>query len=258
MIARTEQEIEALREGGKRLARHVRTLAELVVPGISAHALEERAFELIAAGGDQPAFKDYKYGHDKNVMPSTLSISINETIVHNPAGVSGDVIQNGDVVSLDLGIKHKGFFTDHAVTVIAGAPLDPHDEELVRGTKEALAAGIKEARIGNTTGDIGHAVEQVANKYGFGFPRNLSGHGVGKKVHEEPHVPNFGDKGTGVKLVEGLVIAIEPMMALGSGELKVDSGRDGHAYRTKDGSRTAHFEHTVLITKKGPEILTKE
>ena len=257
MIVKNEAEIEALREGGRRLAAYVKELASMVRPGVTAAELEKRALELIASGGDEPAFKDYKYASDKNAMPSALSISINEAIVHNPAGTSGDAIEEGDVVTVDFGIKHKGLFTDHAVTVIAGTPLDPHDEELVRGTKEALAAGIKEAKVGNTTGDIGYAVEQIADKYGFGFPRNLSGHGVGKKVHEEPHVPNYGDKGKGVELVEGLVIAIEPMMALGSGDLKVDLGRDGHAYRTKDGSRTAHFEHTVLITKKGPEILTQ-
>jgi methionyl aminopeptidase len=127
---------------------------------------------------------------------------------------------------------------------------------LVRGTYEALAVGIKAAELGKTTGDIGRAVEEVAEKYHFGFPRNLSGHGVGYKVHEEPHVPNFGIPGTGTTLEEGLVIAIEPMMTLGSGELYVDE--DGYSYRTKDGSRTAHAEHTVMITANGPEILTKE
>ena len=177
-------------------------------------------------------------------------------IVHSPAGQNGAVVEEGDVVCIDFGIKHRGLFTDHAITVIAGSSKSPADEELLRGTKEALAAGIAAAKVGNTTGDIGYAVEKIAEKYHFGFPRNLSGHGVGKAVHEEPHVPNFGERGKGEKIVEGLVIAIEPMMTLGSGDLYVDA--DGHSYRTKDGSRTAHFEHTVLITKKGPEILTKE
>ena len=136
-----------------------------------------------------------------------------------------------------------------------GRAKDPEDEKLLQGTQEALAAGIAEAKVGNTTGDIGHAVEEIAEKYGFGFPRNLSGHGVGREVHEEPHVPNFGEPGQGVKLVENMVIAIEPMMTLGTGELFVD--KDGYSYRTKDGSNTAHFEHTVLITKNGPEILTR-
>src|SRR5262249_42428750 len=147
-------------------------------------------------------------------------------------------IQEGDIVCIDFGIKHKGLYTDHATTVIAGAAKDPHDEELLKGTREALAAGIAQAKVGNTTGDIGFAVEKIADKYKFGYPTNLSGHGVGKKVHEEPHVPNFGVKGKGEKLVEGLVIAIEPMMTLGSGDLYID--KDGYTYRTKDGSRTAH------------------
>lgn len=256
MIAKTKQEIEALREGGRRLARHVRVLSEMVAPGVTARALEERAREMVEADGDEPAFLHYRDRKDQEPYPSALCVSVNDVIVHSPAAVNNALIKEGDVVCLDFGIKHKGFFTDHAVTVIAGEPQTPHDEELLEGTKEALAAGIAEAQVGNTTGDIGYAVEQVAAKYQFGFPRNLSGHGVGLKVHEEPHVPNFGDPGKGTKLVEGLVIAIEPMMTLGTGELFVD--KDGHSYRTKDGSRTAHFEHTVIVTKNGPQILTKE
>ena len=126
----------------------------------------------------------------------------------------------------------------------------------MRGVFESLALGIAQAKIGKTTGDIGHAVEQYARKHRFGFPRNLSGHGVGLKVHEEPHVPNFGLPGTGHRLEEGLVIAIEPMFTLGSGELYI--GKDGFSYCTKDGSRSAHAEHTIIVTKNGPEILTKE
>lgn len=226
----------------------------MVRPGITSRELEEAALEMVKRDGDTPAFLGYKGRNEKHGYPSALCLSVNDTIVHSPAATNDVTIQEGDVVCLDFGIKHKGLFTDHATTVIAGKPLSPHDEELLRGTKEAIAAGIAQARVGNTVGDIGYAVQKVAEKYGFGYPRNLSGHGVGKKVHEEPHVPNFGEKGKGEKLVEGLVIAIEPMMTLGSGDLYVD--KDGHSYRTKDGSRTAHFEHTVLITKNGPEILT--
>lgn len=256
MIAKKAAEIAILREGGKRLARHVRILSEMVAPGVTGEELETKAREMVAAEGDTMAFFGYKGRKDTEGFPSGLCLSVNDIIVHSPAGQNGSVIKEGDVVCIDFGIKHKGLFTDHAITVIAGSKHDPHDEELVRGTKEALAAGIAEARVGNTTGDIGRAVEEVAEKYKFGFPRNLSGHGVGTKVHEEPHVPNFGEPGKGEKLVEGLVIAIEPMMTLGSGELFID--KDGHSYRTKDGSRTAHFEHTVIVTKNGPEILTKE
>jgi methionyl aminopeptidase len=143
------------------------------------------------------------------------------------------------------------------VTLIAGEKRDPEDVKMMDAAYEALAAGINKARVGNTIGDIGYTVEEVARRNRLGYPRNLSGHGVGKDVHEEPHVPNFGAPGTGEKIVEGLVIAIEPMFTRGKGDLKVDSGYKGHAYRTKDGSRTAHVEHTVLVTKDGPEILTK-
>lgn len=256
MIAKKKEEIEALREGGRRLARHVRVLSGMVVPGITSHALEERAREMVEADGDEPAFLHYRDKRDREPYPSALCVSVNDTIVHSPAAVNGRVIEEGDIVCVDFGVKHKGLYTDHAVTVIAGKPQDPCDEELLRGTQEALAVGIAEAKVGNTTGDIGYAVEQIAKKYHFGFPRNLSGHGVGLQVHEEPHVPNFGERGQGTKLVEGLVIAIEPMMTLGSGELYID--KDGHSYRTKDGSKTAHFEHTILVTKHGPQILTKE
>lgn len=253
MIATKKEEIAALREGGKRLARHLEELSALVVPGVIPRNLEKKARELVAIDGDELAFYGYKSGKNDHPYPSGLCISVNDTIVHSPASENGVLIQEGDVVCLDFGIKHKGLYTDHAVTVIAGHG-SAEDVRLLEGTKEALAAGIAEARVGNTTGHIGEAVERVAKKYGFGFPRNLSGHGVGKKVHEDPHVPNFGRAGEGTPLVEGLVIAIEPMMTLGSGELYVD--KDGHSYRTKDGSRSAHFEHTVLITKNGPEILT--
>lgn len=255
MIAKTAEEIAILREGGKRLARHVRRLKELVVPGITPKELEDKAREWVKAEGDELAF--YGYGGKRDVpFPSGLCLSVNDVIVHCPASESTLPIAEGDIVCLDFGIKHKGLFTDHATTVIAGAPKSDDDARLVAGTFEALAAGIKAAELGNTTGDIGYAVQQVAEKYNFGYPRNLSGHGVGTAVHEEPHVPNFGEPGKGAKLVEGLVIAIEPMMTLGSGELVIDG--DGHSYRTKDGSRTAHAEHTVMITKNGPEILTRE
>ena len=255
MIARNETDIEILREGGRRLARHVRTLASKVAPGISSAELEAKAREMVAKDGDEMAFLGYKGRKDKEGFPSGLCVSVNDVIVHSPAGQNGRVIEDGDVVCIDFGIRHRGLFTDHAITVIAGVARGSEDERLLRGTKEALAAGIASARVGGNTGDIGHAVEEIAKNHRFGFPRNLSGHGVGLKVHEEPHVPNFGEPGTGEKLVEGMVIAIEPMMTLGSGELYIDA--DGHSYRTKDGSRTAHFEHTVLITKDGPEILTR-
>ena len=238
------------------MARHMRMLSEMVKPGVAARELEEKAREMVKADGDELAFYQHKERKGDEPFPSGLCLSTNDVIVHSPAAVNNVVIQDGDVVCLDFGIKHKGLYTDHAATVIAGKKRSPEDEKLVRGTYEALAVGIAQAKVGNTTGDIGFAVEMIAKKYGFGFPRNLSGHGVGLKVHEEPHVPNFGEPGKGALLNEGEVIAIEPMMTLGGGELYID--KDGYSYRTRDGSRTAHAEHTVLITKDGPEILTKE
>src|SRR3989338_394704 len=256
MIAKTTDDIEALREGGRRLARHLRILSGMVLPGVSARELEDKARKMVKAEGDILAFYGHTEGKKDKPYPSGLCLSVNDVIVHSPASDNGATIHDGDVVCLDFFIKHKKLYTDHAVTVIAGTARDPHDERLVRGTYEALAAGIAQAKVGNTTGDIGYAVQKVAEKYHFGYPKNLSGHGVGQKVHEEPHIPNFGTPHTGTKLEEGMVIAIEPMMTLGSGELFID--KDGHSYRTKDGSRTAHAEHTVLITKDGPEILTEE
>lgn len=255
MIAKSEHDIDALREGGRRLGTHLKELSKMVRPGVSAADLEKVAREMIARDGDEPAFLGYRSKGDREPYPSALCVSVNDTLVHSPAAVNGHVFEEGDIVCLDFGIRHKRLFTDHAVTVIVGDAKSRDDERLLAGTREALEAGIAAARVGNTTGHIGEAVERIAEKYGFGFPKNLSGHGVGAKVHEEPYVPNFGTAGEGAPLVEGLVIAIEPMMTLGSGDLYVDD--DGHSYRTKDGSRTAHFEHTVLIGKSGPEVLTK-
>jgi len=254
MIAKSSEEIAALRESGRRLAVYLKELADLVAPGVTALALETRALELIASQGDEPAFKGHKDRKGDKPYPSSLCVSVNDVIVHSPGSDNGAVIAEGDVVKLDFGLKHQGFYTDHAVTIIAGTG-DPEDEKMIRLAHEALDAGIAAARVGNTTGDIGYAVEKIARQNNLGFPRNLAGHGVGKEVHEEPHVPNFGAPGSGEKLVEGLVIAIEPMFARGSGDLFVD--KDGYSYRTKDKSRTAHVEHTVLVTKDGPEILTK-
>ncbi len=255
MIA-TDSDIEILREGGRRLARHLRELAEAVAPGVEVRSLEAKAREMVERDGDEPAFLGYRARGEKHPYPSALCVSVNERIVHSPASENDSLLGEGDVVCLDFGIRHRGLYTDSAHTVICGTPVSDEDERLVAGTRQALEQGIAAARLGNTIGDIGHAVERIAKKHGFGFPRNLSGHGVGKAVHEEPHVPNFGAPGSGEPLREGLVIAIEPMMTLGSGELKIAD--DGHSYMTKDGSRTAHFEHTVLITARGPEVLTRE
>ena len=253
MIAKTQDDIDTLREGGRRLARHVRILSGMVKPGATAADIEAHARQMVEDDGDTLAFFGYPSGKHGEKFPTGLCFSVNDVIVHAPA-VDYE-IQEGDVVSLDFGIKHRCLYTDHAVTIIAGKG-SAEDERLVRGTYEALAVGIAAAKLGGTTGDIGFAVQEIAKKHRFGYPKNLAGHGVGRDVHEEPHVPNFGSPRTGPRLEEGLVIAIEPMMTLGSGDLYVD--KDNFSYRTKDRSRSAHAEHTVIITADGPEILTKE
>lgn len=252
MIAKTKEEIAILREGGKRLARHVRMLAEKVAPGVTGAELEAFVAQRVEGEGDRLAFHNY----GKPAFPGGLCFSVNDVIVHAPAALHTTPLEEGDIVKLDFGIQHKGLYTDHAVTVIVGTAKDKEHERLVKGTFAALQLGIDQARVGNTTGDIGYAVEKYAKQARFGFPRNLSGHGVGTAVHEAPHVPNFGAPGSGEKLVEGLVIAIEPMFTLGSGDLYVD--KDKLSYRTKDKSMTAHTEHTVIVTANGPEIITKE
>lgn len=255
MIATTQEEREILREGGRRLARHVRTLCEMVAPGIAVVDLEKRAREMVEAEGDTLAFYKYPSGKHGEKFPGGLCVSVNDAIVHGAAAINPYVIEEGDIVKIDFGIVHRGLITDHASTVIVGTAGEA-DTRLIAGTREALAAGIAAAVCGKTIGDIGHAVERVAKKYGFGYPKMLAGHGVGREVHEDPHVPNYGMPASGEKLVDGLVIAIEPMMTLGKGDVYID--KDNFTYRTKDKSRSAHEEHTVLITTEGTEILTKE
>lgn len=255
MIASTPDEIEKLREGGRRLVKHVRMLSEMVGVGVKVSDLEAAAQKMVKEDGDELAFYKHREAKNEKPYPSGLCVSVNEIFVHGPASENTSRLKDGDVVSLDFGIKHAGFFTDHAVTVIVGDGKPAH-VRLVNATKEALDVGIAAAKAGGMTGDIGYAVQQIADTYGFGYPRNLCGHGVGKKVHEEPHVPNFGAAGSGEKMPENLVIAIEPMFAIGTGAVVLDS--DGFSYRTKDGGISAHFEHTVLVTKNGAEILTKE
>jgi methionyl aminopeptidase len=255
MIARTQEEIEILREGGRRLATYLETLRKMVRPGMSAKELDDKGLELILAGGDKPAFTGYASGKNGEKFPGCLCVSVNDAIVHSPGATNDVVFKDGDVVSLDFGLIHRGLYTDHATTVIAGKPHSADDEMLVRAAFEALQIGVDQARVGKTTGDIGHAVQKIAEKYDLGYPKNLSGHGVGKKIHEDPHVPNYGDPGMGTKLIEGLVIAIEPMFTLGTGDLYID--KDAFSYRTRDGSNSAHAEHTIIVTKNGPEILTK-
>jgi methionyl aminopeptidase len=197
----------------------------------------------------------------KRAYPAALCLSINDEIVHGIPNENPRILKDGDVIKIDTGLVHDGMFVDGAVTVIVGKGTDRTTEEnkrikeLVKATKEALQAGIDQARLGNTIGHIGNAISEVADKYGFEIADDLCGHGVGHAVHEEPYVPNFGKPDEGPKLKAGMVLAIEPMLTLGTSKVKLD--KDGYTYRTADGSLSAQFEHTVVITDGDPIVVTR-
>lgn len=256
MIATTPEDIATIRESGRRLGHHLARLSALAVIGATPLDIENAAKKMIEDDGDVAPFHHYPSGRQGERFPGVICVSVNDVIVHAPGVWDETPFAEGDLVSIDFGVQHKGLITDSARTVIVGKPRNPEEAQLVSVAYEALQAGIDQARVGNTTGDIGFAVQQFAERYGYGYPKHLSGHGVGLSIHEEPHVPNYGTPGKGDKLVEGMVIAIEPMFMRGKDDLYID--KNGFSYRTKDGSRSVHAEHTVLITKDGPEILTKD
>lgn len=250
---KTEEEIEILREGGKRHREILSLLGKLVKPGVSTMILEEEALRLIKEGSDKAAFLGYKPEGAKRTFPAALCVSINDEIVHGIPNEVERIINEGDIVSLDLGLLHKGLITDAAITVPAGV-INDESRKLIEITKKALECGIKNAKPGKKTGDIGFAISEVVHQSGFTLAKGLTGHGVGYRVHEDPLVPNFGEEGEGEELIAGMVIAIEPMVNVGKSGIKVSS--DGYTIKTRDGSRSAHFEHTVAITEKGNIILT--
>ncbi len=253
IIIKTKDEIARLREGGPILARIVAAVAAAVRPGVTTASLDMLASNLIAKAEDKAAFLGYQPDGADRPFPASLCVSVNSEVVH---GIPGKrVLKEGDIVSLDLGLNHKGVFLDHAVTVPVGNKISAKDKELLTVCKEALEAGIRAARAGNTTGDIGFAIQEVIKPHKLGIVRTLAGHGVGRAIHEDPYVPNYGKPGKGEKLKAGMVIAIEPMITRGGAEVYLLP--DGYTIKTTDSSRAAHFEHTVLITENGPEILTK-
>ncbi len=251
---KTEKDIEILRQGGKNHSFILKELSGMVKVGVSTLDLENRARELISNFGDKGAFFGYKPSGAKRPYPAVLCVSINDEIVHGIPNENPRILKDGDIVSIDLGLSHKNLITDGAVTLAVG-DCDEKILKLLEHTKESLYLGIKEAKIGNTVGDIGYAIFEIGKKFGYGVCEGLAGHGVGFSVHEDPYVPNYGMKGVGEKLVSGMVIAIEPMFTLGSS--KIVLAKDDYTYKTKDGSMACHFEHTVAITKSGPIILTK-
>lgn len=248
---KTPSEIQMLREGGKILASVLARLKKHAKTGVTPAEIDRIARRLLKEKGAEPSFKGYAPKSGSRPFPGAVCVSVNWTIVHGiPAKRP---FAPGDIVSLDLGVRYKGLFTDAAVTFGIGA-LSGSSSKLIRAAEKALAAGIKKARPGNTTGDIGDAIYRTARRCGFSVIKELVGHGVGYAVHEPPYVPNFGSPKTGIMLAPGMVIAIEPMVTSGSGEAEMSS--DG-SFVTKDRAPAAHFEHTVAITKRGPIILTK-
>ncbi|MEK7641850.1 MAG: type I methionyl aminopeptidase [Patescibacteria group bacterium] len=250
---KTKEDISILREGGKRHAYILKEVAKLAKPGVHVAKLDEKAVELIHEGGDTAAFLNYQPYGASRPYPATLCVSINDEIVHGIPTEGDKVLKAGDIVSIDLGLIHKELITDGAITVAVGK-VAPELEKLLMVTKEALMAGIKAAKAGARVGDISNAIQKIGVAHEYGIVEELAGHGVGYHVHEDPYVPNFGRAGKGDLLKEGMVIAIEPMFNLGTKKIKLDT--DGYTYRTADGSPSAHFEHTVVITKSGAEILT--
>lgn len=251
VIIKTKEEIEIIREGGKILASVLLKIAKFVKPGISTFDINEYAHKIITEGGDVPASLNYKPEGASTPYPASICISVNNEIVHGIPSKK-KILKDGDIVSLDLVIKHKGLFSDHAVTVPVGK-ISKRDQKLLDDTKKALEIGIWAARGGQTVGDIGYAIESFVNRK-YGIARELAGHGVGKKIHEDPYVPNYGKKGKGQKLIPGMIIAIEPMLNLGKDG--IINASDDWTIKTADGSKSAHFEHTILITEGDAEILT--
>ena len=242
---KSPQEISIMAEGGKILAKVLGEIEKMARPGITTLELDRAAEALILKRGAKPAFKDYEN------FPYSLCTSVNDVIVHGfPSNYR---LKDGDIIGLDLGVLWKGYNTDMAVTVAVGS-ISFEAKRLLDVTKKALRLGIKKARAGITTGDLGNTIQRFIEDQGYGVVRDLCGHGIGKNVHEDPKIPNYGQRHKGVELKEGMVICIEPMVTVGSYELK--KADDGYGFATKDSSLAAHFEHTIAITKDGCRVLT--
>jgi methionyl aminopeptidase len=246
---KTKEEIELMRESALMVSRTLAIIAREVKPGVNSLFLDHLAEEFILDNGGTPAFKGY--GSTKNPFPATLCISVNEAVVH---GIPNkEPLKEGDIISVDCGVKKNGYYGDHAYTFAVGE-IKPEIQKLIDVTKESLYLGIAQMVSGNRVGDISFAIQQHAEKNGFGVVRELVGHGLGKKLHEEPEVPNYGKRGDGPKLKEGMVLAIEPMINLGTKNVK--QLNDGWTIVTADNKPSAHFEHDVAIVNGKPEILS--
>ena len=248
----SEKEREDLRECGKRLGVLLSETAQRARAGVTLLELDAFAQERIKEWGDTPSFLGHKGRHDVKPFPAALCLSVNDGIVH---GIPNEYeLKDGDILKIDGGIWHNGLCTDSAITVGIGA-VTKEDQMLMRATKEALEAQIAIAVAGNTLGDIGYAAEKVAKKYGYGYPKELGGHGVGGAVHEEPFIFNYGKPGKGQTLQKDMVLALEPMFAAGRGDIQL--GEDEWLYEMVDGSQSAHFEHSIIVGDTEAEVLTQ-
>lgn len=254
MIVRTPEEREGIIESGRRLGVILEHLEGMVAPGVSTQELEDTAMRMILENGDEAPFKGYTPEGAQRPFPAALCVSVNEEVVHGIPNEDARILKEGDIVSLDFGVSHKGFITDSAVTVPVGK-VDKKALALIEATQVALEEGIKLARPGNRIGDISHAIGLVFKDTDFSIVKVLGGHAVGKRVHEEPHIANYGYAGTGQEIVPGMVLALEPIANLGKGAIIL--APDGYTYRSKDGSLSAHSEHTILVEEEGTTVITR-
>lgn len=250
---KSPEDIEQLRAAGKLHARILSELSSMVAPGVTTQELNDFAEKSVRDAGDIPSFLKYKPEGALYPYPASLCVSVNDEIVHGIPG--GRVLAEGDVVGMDFGVTHNNLITDAAITVAVGE-IDEKVKKLLSVTRGALYAGIDAAVFGNRVGDISNAIAAFAKKNGYGIVKDLGGHGVGHHVHEDPYIPNYGKAGTGPLLRAGMVLALEPMFTLGNPD--IEFAEDGYTIVTKDHSVSAHFEHTILITKKEAEVLTEE
>lgn len=250
---KTKEEIKILEEGGKILAEVLDEISKMAKPGVSTGFLNQKAREMILARGALPSFEGYKSSFSDRPYPAAICTSLNNVVVH---GLPSEkvILKEGDILKLDLGVKYKNFFTDAATTIGIGEITDKKNK-LINVAKRALELAINTAKPGNHIGDIGYAIENHVEGEGISVVKTLVGHGVGYAVHEEPSIPNYGKRGEGLLLKPGMILALEPMVTTGSD--KVQQSKDGFGYETVDGSLSAHFEHTIAVTKNGCQVLTK-
>jgi len=245
IVCKSPAEIEKMRAANQVVARVLEELTAMVAPGVSTADLDATAEARVRAAGAEPAFKGYR-GY-----PATLCASVNEQVIHGIP--SKTPLKSGDIVSLDMGVKLNGYYGDSAVTVPVGT-VGEDVARLLRVTQEALEHGIAQVKVGGRISDIGHAIQAHVESHGFSVVREFVGHGIGASLHEEPQIANYGEPGRGPRLAEGMTLAIEPMVNMGKAAVKVLA--DGWTAVTRDGSLSAHFEHTVAVTKDGPLVLT--